>query len=72
MTHFDRLDVVPSLGAMWPGAMVRCHCWVGGLAVPPDRVPLLGAMVRCHGKVPLLGAMVRCHYWAPLLGGPGW
>ena len=23
MTHFDRLDVVPLLGAM-----VRCHCWV--------------------------------------------
>ena len=54
MTHFDRLDVVPLLGAMWSGGMVRCHCWggvsahVGGLAVPSDRLPLLGAMVRCH------------------------
>ena len=43
MAHFDRLDVVP----------------------------LLGAIVRCHGKVPLLGAMVGaiagCHCWMRLL-----
>ena len=39
ITHFDRLDVVP----------------------------LLGAIVRCHGKVPSLDAMVGaiagCHGW---------
>ena len=59
MTHFDRPDVVPLLGAM-----ARCHCWVTahlcGLDVPSDRVPLLGAMWS--------GAMVRCHCWVPLLG----
>ena len=32
--HLGGLDVpsdrVPLLGAMWSGAMVRCHCWGGG------------------------------------------
>ena len=41
------------------------------------RVPLLGAMVRCHGRVPLLGtqlwrtgrgAIAECHRRVPLLG----
>ena len=39
------LDVVTLLGAV-----AGCHCWAA--------VPLLGAMVRCHGKVPSLDAMV--------------
>ena len=37
------------------------HCWVPlvtGGCNRVDVVPLLGAMVRCHGKVPLLDAMV--------------
>ena len=37
MAHFDRLDVVPLLGAM-----VRCHCWM------PWWVPLLGAIAGCR------------------------
>ena len=40
MTHFDRLGVVPLLGAM-----VRCHCWV-----PCGKVPLLGAIAGCNGQ----------------------
>ena len=68
-------DRVPLLGAMWPGAMVRCHCWgavrahVGGLDVPSDRVPLLrggdctrSRIAGCHVvKVPLLGAIAGCN-----------
>ena len=40
MTHFDRLDVVPLLGAM-----VRRHCWV-----PCGKVPLLGAIAGCNRR----------------------
>ena len=47
-------DRVPLLGAMWSGAMVRCHRWM----------PLLGAIVGC-GRVSFLDAMVRCHCWVP-------
>ena len=36
---------MPLLGAI-AGGGVSAH--VGGLDVPSDRVPLLGAMVRCH------------------------
>ena len=49
------------------------HCWVPCGKVPLlgaiagcnrlDVVPLLGAMVRCHGKVPLLDAMVGAMEW---------
>ena len=65
MTHFDRLDVMPSLGAFAGCHVVRCHCWVLG-AIP-------AAIAGCNRRgvvlthfdrldvVPLLGAMVRCH-----------
>ena len=43
--HFDRLDVMPLLGAM-----VRCHCWM------PWWVPLLGTIAG----VPLLDAIAGC------------
>ena len=46
------------------------HCW-GAIAGcnRVDVVPLLGAMVRCHGKVPLLDAMVDAiaGCWVPML-----
>ena len=38
---------------------------LGGLEVPSDRVPLLGAM---WSAAMWSGAMVRCQCWAPLLG----
>ena len=34
------------------------------------RVPLLGSRVGCHGRVPLLGAMVGCHGRVPLERSP--
>ena len=40
------------------GGGVGCTSWrIGCGDVAGDVVPLLGAMVRCHGKVPLLDAM---------------
>ena len=77
MKHFDRLGVVPLLGAMVPllDAMVRCSCWVHMVRchgkVPFDRVPLLGAMC---GRVVMthFGRLAWCHCWmlgmVPLLG----
>ena len=54
--HLCGLDVpsdkVPLLGAMWSGAMVRCHC--------------LGAIARCHGRGAIAGCHCEGHGWMPL------
>ena len=84
--HVGGLDVVPLLGAIARGAMVRCHCWVPlggctGWRIGRCWVPWLGAMC----KVPLRGCarwrvgrgalagchVVRCHCWVPLGGCTG-
>ena len=89
--HLCGLDVpsdrVPLLGAMWSGAMVRCHCWVPlGVSAHVGRLDVPCAMVRwhCWGGViarwrsergAIAGChVVRFHCWVPLLDaiGGGW